>query len=70
MKIRISSIITAATIGFASVAAASPGHDHGKEEPKKEEPKKGDDKVKPYKLETCSVSGDKLGELGRPVVFE
>jgi YHS domain-containing protein len=26
--------------------------------------------VKPYKLETCMVSGDKLGEMGKPFVFE
>lgn len=24
---------------------------------------------KPYLLETCIVSGDKLGEMGKPVVF-
>ncbi len=26
-------------------------------------------KVKPYKLETCLVSGDKFGEMGEPFVF-
>lgn len=25
--------------------------------------------VKPYALETCFISGDKLGEMGKPVVF-
>lgn len=25
--------------------------------------------VKPYTLDTCIVSGDKLGEMGKPVVF-
>jgi YHS domain-containing protein len=25
--------------------------------------------VKPYPLETCPVSGEKLGEMGKPVVF-
>ncbi|WP_035608018.1 hypothetical protein [Haloferula sp. BvORR071] len=75
MKFRISSIIAAATIVFAGLAAANPGHDHGKEEPKKEEPKKeetkkDDGKVKPYKPDTCIVSGDKLGEMGKPVSFE
>jgi YHS domain-containing protein len=25
--------------------------------------------VKPYPLETCLVSGEKLGEMGKPVVF-
>ncbi|HRX56280.1 MAG TPA: hypothetical protein P5016_17320 [Verrucomicrobiales bacterium] len=28
-----------------------------------------EDKVKPYKLTTCIVSDDKLGEMGKPVVF-
>ena len=26
-------------------------------------------KVKPYPLDTCIVSGEKLGEMGKPVVF-
>ncbi len=26
-------------------------------------------KVKPYPLDTCIVSDDKLGEMGKPVVF-
>lgn len=75
MKFRISSIITAATIAFTGFAAATPGHDHGKEEPKKEEPKKEEPKkeegkVKPYKPDTCIVSDEKLGEMGKPVSFE
>ncbi len=28
------------------------------------------DKPKPDKLTTCPVSGDKLGEMGKPYVFE
>lgn len=27
-------------------------------------------KLKPYPLETCIISGDKLGEMGKPVVYE
>jgi YHS domain-containing protein len=27
-------------------------------------------KVKPYPLKTCVVSGEKLGEMGKPFVFE
>jgi len=27
-------------------------------------------KVKPYTLKTCIISGDKLGEMGKPYVFE
>lgn len=26
--------------------------------------------VKPYPLDTCIVSGEKLGDMGKPVVFE
>jgi YHS domain-containing protein len=28
------------------------------------------EKLKPYTLETCVVSGDKLGEMGKPFVYE
>ena len=57
-------------------AAEVPGHaehDHGdhKAEAGKEhaaEPAKPG--VKAYPLETCIVSGEKLGEMGKPVVFE
>ena len=27
-------------------------------------------KLKPYKLKTCIVSGDKLGEMGEPFAYE
>lgn len=30
---------------------------------------RAEEKVKPYKLTTCIVSDDKLGEMGKPVVF-
>jgi len=30
---------------------------------------KKDDKVKAYTLKTCVVSGEKLGEMGKPYVF-
>ena len=29
-----------------------------------------DTKLKPYPLTTCVVSGEKLGEMGKPVVYE
>ena len=29
-----------------------------------------DKKLKPYPLDTCAVSGEKLGEMGKPVVYE
>ena len=28
------------------------------------------EKLKPYTLKTCVVSGDKLGEMGKPFVYE
>jgi len=31
---------------------------------------KKSDKLKPYTLKTCIVSGDKLGEMGDPFVYE
>ncbi len=42
------------------------------DDPKPADPKPADSKtkLKPYPLETCIVSGDKLGEMGKPVVYE
>jgi YHS domain-containing protein len=61
---KIKSFVIATAIAFAAIAApvafADGSHDHGKEEKK----------AKPYTLSTCIVSGDKLGEMGKPVVFE
>ena len=45
----------------APIVLASENHPQAKEETKKT--------TKPYKLETCIVSDDKLGEMGKPVVF-
>ena len=28
------------------------------------------EKLKPYPLKTCIISGDKLGEMGKPFVYE
>ena len=70
MKFKITSLATAVTLALAaSLALASEGHDHDKNEPKKEETKK-DPKIKPYKPDTCIVSDEKLGEMGKPVVLE
>lgn len=32
--------------------------------------KNTDKKVKPYPLKTCVVSGEKLGEMGKPYVYQ
>lgn len=61
-------IITAiaAMITLASPAAlADVGQKAGA--PGKSEAKK--ETAKPYPLKTCIVSGDKLGQMGKPVVF-
>ena len=69
------------TLAYAGILLSRPllaaddhkDHDHGdhKAEAGKEhaaEPTKPG--VKAYPLETCVVSGEKLGEMGKPVVFE
>jgi len=30
---------------------------------------RADDQAKPYPLQTCFISGEKLGEMGKPFVF-
>lgn len=64
---KTTSIITAFTLLASSALFAA-------DEPKKQDPPKGGEttkkeEVKPYKLETCIVSGEKLGEMGEPFVF-
>lgn len=67
MKSKITTLVSAAALIFAvftaPVAMAEDGHnhDHGKKEEKN---------TKAYTLDTCVVSGDKLGEMGKPVVFD
>lgn len=39
------------------------------EDPKPSPPPAEAPKVKPYPLDTCLVSGEKLGEMGKPLVF-
>ena len=59
----IIAIALAATFASFSgpTALASENHPQAKEEKK--------ETTKPYKLETCIVSDDKLGEMGKPFVF-
>jgi YHS domain-containing protein len=67
MKFKITNLVSAAALTFAvfaaPVAMAEDGHNHDHE-------KKEETKTKAYPLDTCIVSGDKLGEMGKPVVFE
>jgi hypothetical protein len=60
----ILAIALAATFaGFSTpTALAGDSHPQQAKEEKKEE-------VKPYKPDTCIVSDEKLGEMGKPVVF-
>lgn len=63
MKPLLKSVITAAILSLAAIAtpvAFAEGAVQAKEEKK----------AKPYTPTTCIVSGDKLGEMGKPVVFE
>lgn len=52
-NIILTAFIAVFTLTSASSLSAHDGHDHDK----------------PYKPGTCVVSGDKLGEMGKPVVF-
>jgi len=69
MKTHITLIVVAAITMFAASSLNSRA-DNGQKPaiPNTVEPEKP--KVKPYPLETCIVSDKKLGEMGKPVVFE
>lgn len=59
MKTLVRTILAAALISRASTAAfAADTGDAAKPN------------LKPYPLKTCVVSGEKLGEMGKPVVYE
>jgi hypothetical protein len=55
-------LITAAIAATFAIAIPSAFAAEQQAETKQQEPK-------PYPLKTCIVSGDKLGEMGKPVVF-
>ncbi len=57
MKLLSALLLTAALLAPCLASAA-------------EKAKDKDKKLKPYPLETCVVSGDKLGEMGKPYVHE
>ena len=66
-KLLLTAII-ANTLNTLSMAVPSPDQSTGGKavyESKEEKP----GKIKPYPLKTCIVSGDDLGEMGKPVVF-
>lgn len=55
-------LMAAFTLTAPSALRADEGHKHHEEGAAA--------KLKPYKLDTCIVSDDKLGEMGKPVIFE
>ena len=55
MKSILTLTAAALVLGFTSVQAAD---------------KQAEAKAKPYKLDVCIVSDEKLGEMGKPVVLE
>ncbi len=64
------SIITLTAAAFALLASPSlraEGHDKAPAKPAAEVSKEA--AAKPYPLDTCIVSDEKLGEMGKPVVF-
>lgn len=63
-NMKTKTIITAFTIALTIISMPI---SHAADQP---DTKKEAIKAKPYPLETCIVSDDKLGEMGKPVVFE
>lgn len=61
------SIIAAIAIVAAPSLLAEDSHKHHEKDNGGEVAKKKE--VKPYPLDTCIVSDEKLGEMGKPVVF-
>jgi YHS domain-containing protein len=57
---RVWTLAAVLTLALAGSAYAA---DDGKAKESKEKPK-------PYPLDVCAVSGEKLGEMGKPVVIE
>ena len=57
-------IITAFTIALTIISIPN---SHAAEKP---DTKKEAKQINPYPLKTCIVSDNKLGEMGKPVVFE
>ena len=70
-NIILTALVAITAFTAAPLVRADEGHQHHqtKEEPSKAKEEPAKPKVKPYTLDTCIVSGDKLGEMGKPVVF-
>jgi YHS domain-containing protein len=68
MKIK-STLSAALVAAFASISAPVTLAEETKPPVKEAKPEEKKQTVKPYKLETCIVSDEKLGEMGKPFVF-
>ncbi len=67
---KIKNIITASLLAaLASFSATSAIAEETKPPAKEVKADGKKEAVKPYKLDTCIVSDEKLGEMGQPVVF-
>lgn len=67
---KFKNIITAGMLAaFTSIAAPSALAEEAKPPVKEAKPEQKKEAAKPYKLDTCIVSDEKLGEMGDPVVF-
>ena len=62
-------LIIAIAVALAGVASPSLRADDGQKHQKDAQADKADKKAKPYPLDTCLVSDEKLGEHGKPYVF-
>lgn len=62
-------IAAAALAALAAAALAGCGAEPAKESPKAAPAPAGAPAAAAYPLPTCVISGDKLGEMGPPVVF-
>lgn len=64
MKIKLT-LAAAMLSAFTAFTVPAARAEEAKEPPKEEKK----EAVKPYKLDTCIVSDEKLGEMGKPFVF-
>ena len=62
-------MITVITAALALIAAPALPAAAPKEKDEKAQGEAKKEPLKPYKLDTCLVSGEKLGSMGDPVVF-
>ena len=68
MKIK-NTVIAALVATFASVTVPSASAEDTKPPVKEVKSEEKKEAVKPYKLDTCLVSDEKLDEMGKPFVF-